>query len=174
MTRSWLKAPARWRSSRGFGIHSPFAYDLIVNTLRERRCGYYLYADIESRYKADSKVLKLILRLMSRLHPASVCAVGSLADAVTAIARHVDSRVITGSPDCPDMLIVTPGAGDPSVPSLVGETLSAGGAVIITDCRQYADISAIAFERAMTFNNGRMLVAVGRPDLPRQHFDISF
>ncbi len=174
MSRSWLKVPARWRRSRGFGIHSPFAYDLIVNTLRERRCRYYLYAGIESQYKADSKILKLILRLVSRLRPASVSAVGSLADVVTAIARHADSAVITDSPGCPDMLVVTPGAADPSMPSLVGETLAAGGTVILTDRRLYADLSAIALGQSMTFSNGRVLIAAGRRDLPRQHFDLYF
>ena len=36
----------RWRTSLGFGVHSPFAFRFIREVLRERRCAYYAYTDI--------------------------------------------------------------------------------------------------------------------------------
>lgn len=41
-----LSYPTRWRRSRGFGIHSPFAYNFITKVLREREAEYYAYAEI--------------------------------------------------------------------------------------------------------------------------------
>lgn len=174
MLRSWLKAPARWRHSRGFGIHSPFAYDLIVNTLRERRYGYYLYADIDAGHRDHSAVLKLIVRLLCRQHPTSVNATGSLAGVVTRLARLVDSTIDTDPADAPDMYIVTPGNPDPAVESKARATIAAGGMVIITRERQYSRLAAAMTGNAMTFSNRLTFIAAGRPDLPRQHHDIYF
>jgi len=44
----YCNALGRIRHSRGFGIHSPFAFSFVLRVLREK-CAYYAYADIESR-----------------------------------------------------------------------------------------------------------------------------
>lgn len=41
----WLKAPLRWWRTRGFGIHSPFAFCFVSEVLRERYA-YYAYERI--------------------------------------------------------------------------------------------------------------------------------
>ena len=38
----------RWRHSKGFGVHSPFAYNLVTTVVRPGIYGYYGYDDIES------------------------------------------------------------------------------------------------------------------------------
>ena len=40
----------RYKRSKGFGIHSPFAFSFVLQVLRER-CPYYAYDDISSRRK---------------------------------------------------------------------------------------------------------------------------
>ena len=59
---NWLK---RQRTSRGFGIHSPFAYDFVVNVLRERYM-YYAYNLIkENDYR-------LIYRIALKFRPSQI------------------------------------------------------------------------------------------------------
>jgi len=41
-----LTYPARWRRSRGFGVHSPFAYYFITRVLCEHEAAYYAYPEI--------------------------------------------------------------------------------------------------------------------------------
>lgn len=46
--RRYCTALTRYRKSKGFGIHSPFAFNFVLNVLREK-AAYYAYADIRER-----------------------------------------------------------------------------------------------------------------------------
>ena len=37
----------RWRHSRGFGVHSPFAYRFVTDVLRPGQYGYYAYHEAD-------------------------------------------------------------------------------------------------------------------------------
>lgn len=43
-----LTHPARWRRSKGYGVHSPFAFDFITKVIGETEAEYYAYAEIAS------------------------------------------------------------------------------------------------------------------------------
>lgn len=38
----------RWRTSRGFGVHSPFAFEMITKVLRQYDDHYYAYAEVDA------------------------------------------------------------------------------------------------------------------------------
>lgn len=46
--RNILKWPRRYRTSRGFGVHSPFAFDFITKVLRDFDACYYAYPEIDA------------------------------------------------------------------------------------------------------------------------------
>lgn len=52
-----LKAPLRWWRSRGFGIHSPFAYVFVDEVVRNRYA-YYAYAPLRRAVKNSGRRLK--------------------------------------------------------------------------------------------------------------------
>lgn len=57
--RRYCTALKRYRKSKGFGIHSPFAFSFVLNVLREQ-AAYYAYADIEARRDEARRVKRLL------------------------------------------------------------------------------------------------------------------
>lgn len=71
----------RWRHTRGFGVHSPYAYKLVMTVLNPRGVTYYGYAEVEktareySRPEAVRRDIKdgcLLLRLCAFLNTRDV------------------------------------------------------------------------------------------------------
>lgn len=145
-----------WRG-RGHGVHSPFAYRFITNVLRLK--GRY-YASAELERLPEPRWHKLLFRLVCEFEPVRV-SVPDDTPVVRRVLRLADSRVE-----------VKKGASDAVVMySQKGEITA------------YRDVKAASREWArkyesmtsgMTFTDGRMAVAVERPDLPRQDFEINF
>jgi hypothetical protein len=73
----------KWHS-KGFGIHSPFAFDLITNTICDKH-PFYAFADIESKMiesgtdsiPAPTPFNKLVFRLVHRFKPGNVLEIHS-------------------------------------------------------------------------------------------------
>lgn len=84
----------RWRHGRGFGIHSPFAYDFIRLTLRER-LPYYAYPVLREKLRLSGDSISahdlgVIFRIVTRFMPESVAIFG---DTNAAIERTAVSAV---------------------------------------------------------------------------------
>ena len=169
----------RWRHGRGFGIHSPFAYDFITLTLRER-LPYYGYDDIaaavassDAQPSISEHRLRLIFRIAVRFNPSSVAIVGDKVDpALTATLKAVRQDVtITDQADEVDFIIVN-GATSLNLCSekavmLFPDTRRAGFDTLDRVWRQVG--------RGMRFDNGRgFSIIVADPKLPRQQFDVLY
>lgn len=68
----------RWRNSHGFGVHSPFGYQLVERVIKcTKDYAYYAYADIdrccrrEHYHKSIASEAKMLLRLVCFLKPHS-------------------------------------------------------------------------------------------------------
>ena len=59
--RRYCTALTRYRKSKGFGIHSPFAFHFVLNVLREKSA-YYAYADISER-RNEARRMKRLLKV---------------------------------------------------------------------------------------------------------------
>lgn len=107
MKTNWLKrvfkAPARYRTCRGFGVHSPFAYTFITRVLREK-LPYYAYDVQKNRYKAaladagrhpflTPKRIRLLFRTVNYFSPESVLQIGSDNGLVTSALLDVNSEM---------------------------------------------------------------------------------
>jgi len=94
----------RFLTKRGFGVHSPWAYDLIDNVINERH-PYYAYEDLYPFWEKAPQYLpqypqsrdELLFRLVNRFNPKFILEVGTGAGVSTGYLASVSkkSRVIT-------------------------------------------------------------------------------
>lgn len=65
-----MKSYIRWRHSKGYGVHSPYAYRFVTDVLRPEPYGYYAYHCLEEFLKdserRDTRLIRLI-RFIIRL-----------------------------------------------------------------------------------------------------------
>lgn len=80
LKKTWIWL-CRFRNRKGYGVHSPFAYNLIRNVINEKG-EYYAYADLKplrknARSLSPLKVDKLLFRLANFFQPSTAIQVGT-------------------------------------------------------------------------------------------------
>lgn len=169
----------RWRHGRGFGVHSPFAYDFIVETLRQE-LPYYAYDVIDAMAagrdgdigRLDARRLRQVFRIAARFNPSRVAITGSRgSDALRfAIACAVPRADLDAAASSADMVVVCgadPGSVRPDAVCVFPDIAGSDDEVCE---RLWRGVS-----RGMRFDNARgMTVIVASEHLPRQRFDVRF
>lgn len=103
--KRYYTAFRRYKRSKGFGIHSPFAFNFVLKVLRER-CPYYAYDNIHaSRWQASKlstskkerrglvsfKYAKMIFRITSHFNPKTIFQIGTSHGVVSKTLLSVSS-----------------------------------------------------------------------------------
>ncbi|MCM1077104.1 MAG: hypothetical protein NC411_07065 [Bacteroides sp.] len=170
-----------WRS-RGFGIHSPFAYRFVTAVLRERG-EYYSYFFLRriAGSKDEFRRLALVFRLVCEFTPdrvvltfddAGLAEAIRLADSRVSVSRGHDMDVTVGSQLC-----IMRGDGGDSLRAVEG-VRAVGGRVDVfvifnLPPERYRAMTG-QLGCGMTFYNLRTAVVVVRADLSRQDFEVNF
>lgn len=108
MMRLWQYF-TRWRHGRGFGVHSPLAYDLLTNVLNAPEA-YYGDAYIETLFDTPGEIHRgrALLRLVAKFRPGIVFFGPGVSRHWADIVRRADSRIKTAGKGIPaDMYVVT-------------------------------------------------------------------
>lgn len=108
----------RWRHTRGYGVHSPFAYSLVSEVVRPGSdYAYYGYEDIDnsiehSESRRNRRESRILLRLASRLNVRSAFipqhAVNTFR--VALLAANSRMHVTTALSEIPDCTLVASNA----------------------------------------------------------------
>ncbi|MDE6854265.1 MAG: hypothetical protein K2J38_04325 [Muribaculaceae bacterium] len=155
-----------WRHGKGFGIHSPFAYALITEVLRQRH-PYYGYADI-----SPDQRIRLLFRLVTHFRPEGVLIVSSQPRLLQGAVQRASSRVRIGASDA-DFIVAD--AAD-CTPDALAALLHPGVKMLVLNA--LPGTSALLSSRmpcGMLFDNRRgTLFAAVLPHLPRQTFEVRF
>lgn len=158
------KSFCRFRRTRGFGVHSPFAFRFITEVLGER-LPYYDYSRLPSRTD------RALYRITCRFSPRRIGAAGGadLQPAAMACPGAVKSRLdlcdmIVASGDCIEALL-------PAIEKGCVVVLRSSGREMLPQIRAFLAQK----DCGMTFDNTHdMAVVVPDPKLPRQDFDVNF
>ena len=151
--RKWVH---RFRVSRGFTVHSPFAYHFITCVLRER----LPYYDFSRKVKDPTE--RLLYRVAAYFDPKTVCCHDPrLAEVVLMACPH--ARRVASSQDA-DLTVVS------------ADELPTTFTILFAPQALKAAFEALkaALPSGMTFTNGHTTIAVRRPGLPRQDFTLNF
>lgn len=89
----------RWLTGHGFGVHSPWAYDLIEDVIKEKLL-YYAYDDLYKFWQKAPQYLpqypqsrdELLFRLVNRFNPEFIVEVGTGAGVSTGYLASVSSK----------------------------------------------------------------------------------
>ncbi|MDE6301480.1 MAG: hypothetical protein K2M19_07165 [Muribaculaceae bacterium] len=153
----WYK---RLRHSRGFGVHSPFAYRMVREVLAAPRgCAYYAESAL------DRRDLRRLYRILVELHPCEVIiyAPSEREKILRAVVLEALPRGGAGAP----LVVIDGFDAEPSIPA---------GASVLTDAP-----AAPALERHVAttpfghlYRNPRRALFVALQHLPSQIFEVRF
>ena len=161
-----LTAFTRLRHSRGFGIHSPFAFRFVTEVLCQK-LPYYAYAEI-----GRDRRLRLLYRLMAEFRPARVAIYSSTPAPLEATVRRASAKA-TLSHSKPQFVVADDLDADPE--SYLRLLADGAHALILNASPSLRPRIAAALSAGMIFDNGHgTLVVASHRHLPRQDFDVKF
>ena len=154
----------RLRHSRGFGIHSPYAFRFVTEVLNQP-CSYYAYnslpEDVLSRHD-----WQLLVRLLVHFRPRRIALDDGMPSQVGRFVRRVCPRVqFSGNPD---LLICIGGLPEKWRMAVCEGELHA----IVLNSKSMP--SVVERAHGMAFGNGRCWIMAAFNHLPAQNFDVQF
>lgn len=176
-----LRRVARMRRSRGFGVHSPFAFRFVTCVLRERG-EYYSYEQLRSlaKDKRDFRRLALLFRLVCELHPDSIISDG-IGEDIRKTILLADSRIrllsvtewmMDDGSSGKSLYLASMSDCDTDVAERI--FLEEGAMIMPVITAELCERIKKRLISGMTFTNGRICIFVSRRDLPRQDFEVDF
>lgn len=165
------------RGSRGFGVHSPFAFEFILNVLRDRH-PFYAYDTIRELRNQTPRGLRppqwlarLMFRISSRLDYRPIVVLGDLDPVLTRTLTLPSSRMsITANPSEAKALYVIADnytSQPPALARLITDIVTDEGSAIVMGHIEAIRMLTTLLPHGMVFTDNRHLsVIVGYRHLP--------
>lgn len=106
----FAKAYKRWRHTRGYGVHSPFAYRMVRRVLRQSRgYRYYIESGLTGMRRAERRFVRMLVRLAAELDIRSAAIAPQLpesfANALHGVRSDMTTEVLTQHPSDHQLII---------------------------------------------------------------------
>lgn len=178
--KRYYTALVRLKRSKGFGIHSPFAFHFVLRVLRERN-HYYAYEYIE-------KSSRLLFRIACFFAPKKILILGNANKSLPAILNYSQSCEIYSSyskyidnigNDIPFIVVENSETTEQLINDL---TLAVEREAIIViyninkskSLKKVWNVINVTMQYGMSFTNYKMGIIVGRKYLPRHNYTLWF
>ena len=159
---------------RGFGIHSPFAFDFVRRVIAQP-CSFYCYTKLDAaarRNDVSPSLLRLIFRVALFFRPSEVSYLGACSPVVKVAVDFACPR-----PNKCDgaRMVIASGSLEESELNVAMKCAQDGGTVMFLDLKSDASASSAvwaAAEHGMMFCGSDTAIYVGLHHLPRQSFNV--
>lgn len=170
------------RHSKGFGVHSPFAYDLVGMVISPGRYAYYGYSDIDGalfgepgrRQHTLGRRARLVLRFLVALRSGRLVAPGEELWRSVARGAGTDFSALTsaGAGEWRDGDFVY-AAGMPA--PQIAAALAAGAAVMAPDpSPEVRKTLTEEVRRGVVFEGSEIIVAIPREEMAKVIYSMKF
>lgn len=176
-----LSAPRRLACSRGFGVHSPFAYAFVREVIHPDY-RYYAHSQLDDIARAagvDRPFLYLAFRMACHLRVSSAAAFGRSATAVGQALRLADSEMLINVAEVPTLVVADRSSDATSLEDAAAKCLAAKGSFLLADIDCQGSPAAALWTNmieksayGMGFTNGRIGVFIARKGLPRCDYEV--
>lgn len=189
MNKSSIVRPFRWllrfRHRRGYGIHSPFAFNFVTGVVYEQG-SYYAYPALKAMYKklrphgVRLKDGRLLFRLANFSQPRVIGLVGYRVDswAARCLSEGCSHARIVEEGELSQADFVLLSRDEVSKAEGVLDSLPLGGTLVVTHTigrNREVWSKVIAHPRAVvTFNLADFGIVMVRPELNKQHYVINY
>lgn len=173
--RHMLSLPRRLLRSRGFGVHSPFAYSFVKDVLA-MPCSYYALGDVGLLARSHGlprRLLELVFRTCVFFDCRSALCAGPSADVFADTLRltRSDFRILSAESETAQMIVAD--GYIPGLDSAAARCVASGGILLFHNLRR-ADTPLCPLWQSLTgnatcgmaFRGGNTAIFVGRPHLP--------
>lgn len=177
--RAWL---ARWRHSRGFGVHSPLAYRLVREVVRpDSRYGYYGYHAISRALRGvvdhEGELegrARLLLRVCATLRPGSVSLPPHAPRCLRAAVAAAEPRALLTTEPAKARLAVEWTQG--RTPDVIARHMAAPGAMLLCfgHVGPVAEMLPGVMAEGLVLHSHTVLLAVQRDRMPLVVHTVNF
>lgn len=156
----------RWRHSRGFGVHSPFAFRFITETLHQPYA-YYAYSRLAQQRQ---RLLYRVTLAFGTRNPLAAGLDKPLVEALRLAARR------KGPKGAHDFIALDATAADSAAIVDAARRIADGTPAIIYNSHRFPTADTLgALKHGMTFaNTAGTIIIAPLPHLPRQDFRLNF
>lgn len=180
-----FKKYLRWRHSKGYGVHSPYAYRFVTDVLQPGEYGFYAYHEIDhefliarGKHEIDAKSLKLFFRLIKFLDTKRLIVAGNRNKDLLLLGKIANIPVLDFQKlkdkdfRKNDLLIIN--GSDLSQENLIPDIKAGIPVFAINPSNQLKSLMSIPLERGLYLEGNRRLLLVPRQEMAYTTYQINF
>lgn len=176
----------RWRHSKGYGVHSPYAFRFINDVVRPGNYGYYAYDNLEQYSRGESiesrwffKDARFIIRLSVFLKTKRIVTLGKRIGEARIAAKAL--KITYYNCESPESLTPKPGdlliifTGREEYREVIHRAIEKDVAIYaVSPCREIEEVIEKPIEHGVLFEGKTKLILIPRKEMEYVSYSVKF